>query len=114
MTIFKKKVGVGTLALPLFIIGVILVGQYVYYAIGEDILSLLNLREAAANLDFGNSRAVYFSMVFTIPSAVLGFIFGDHFGARSGRTLSLFLIGSILVFLLGYQIGFDYLIKYIT
>ncbi len=114
MTIFKKKIGVGTLALPLFIIGIILVGQYVYYAIGEDILSLLNLREATANFDFGNSLAVYFSMIFTIPSVVLGYIFGDHFGAKSGRLLSLFLIASILVFSLGYQIGFDYLIKYIT
>lgn len=114
MTIFKKKVGVGTLALPLFIVGIILVGQYIYFAIGEDILSLLNLREAAANFHFGNGQAVYFSLLFTIPSIVLGFIFGDHFGARSGRSLSLFLIGSILAFNLGYKIGFDYLIKYIT
>lgn len=114
MTISKKKVGIGTLALPLFIIGIILISQYIYFSIGEDLLSLLNLREATANFNFGNSYAAYFSMVFTIPSIVLGFIFGDDFGAKSGRSLSLFLIGSILAFSFGYRIGFDFLIKYIT
>lgn len=114
MRIFKKKIGVGSLALPLFIVGLILVGQFVYYSIGEDILSLLSLREVAADFQFGNGQAVYFSLIFTIPSIVLGFIFGDHFGARAGRSLSLFLIGSLLAFNLGYRIGFDYLVKFIT
>ena len=114
MTLFKKKIGVGTLALPLFIVGLILVCQFVYFSIGEDILSLLSLRETAADFQFGNGQAVYFSLVFTIPSIVLGFLFKDHFGAKSGRTLSLFLIGAILAFNLGYRVGFDYLIKYIT
>lgn len=114
MTIFKKKIGVGTLALPLFLIGLILVCQFVYYSIGEDILSLLSLRTAAADFQFGNEQAVYFSLVFTIPSLVLGYTFGDHFGARAGRTLSMFLIGGILAFSIGYRIGFDYLIKFIT
>lgn len=114
MTIFKKKIGVGSLALPLFIVGLILVSQFVYFSIGEDILSLLSLREAAADFNFGNGQAVYFSLVFTIPSIVLGYIFGDHFGARAGRALSMFLIGGILAFSVGYKIGFDYLIKFIT
>lgn len=113
MTIFKKKIGVGTLALPLFLTGFILVCQFVYFSIGEDILSLLSLRETAADFQFGNGQAVYFSLVFTIPSVVLGYIFGDHFGARAGRALSMLLIGGILAFTIGYRIGFDYLVKYI-
>lgn len=113
MTICNKKIGIGTIALPLFIIGIILVGQYIYYAIGDDILSLLNLREATANFHFGNSNAIYFSLIFTIPSVVLGFLFKEHFGAKSGRTLSLFLIGSIIAFNIGYKIGFNYLVNFI-
>lgn len=112
MTIFKKKIGVGTLALPLFIIGFILVCQFIYFSIGEDILSLLNLRDIAADFQFGNGQAVYFSLIFTVPSIVLGFIFGDHFGARSGRALSMFLIGGMIAFSIGYRIGFDYLIQF--
>lgn len=113
MTIFKKKIGVGTLSLPLFIIGLILVCQFIYYSVGEDILSLLNLRDVVADFKFGNSQAVYFSLVFTVPSIVLGYIFGDHFGAKSGRALSLFLIGGMLAFTIGYKIGFEYLVKFI-
>lgn len=103
--ILKKELGFGTLSLFLFIIGFILVIQYVYFTVGEDILAFLNLKQFS-NLELLNPKSIYFSLIFTLPSIALGYVFKDNFGAKAGRALSLSLVLVLFAWFVGFNIGF--------
>lgn len=102
--LFKKDIGIGTLSLFLFIIGFVLVFQYAYFTIGEDVLAFFNFKHYSS-LELLNPNSVYISLIFTIPSIALGYKFKNHFGAKAGRALSLSLVLGIFAWFVGFNIG---------
>lgn len=105
MKVFKKKLGLGSLSLLLFLIALILVIQYIYFSIGDDLMALLG-KAAYPVLGFISPEFIYISFIFSIPSIFLGYRFKSHFGAKSGRSLSISLILVILAWVVGYNIGY--------
>lgn len=101
-----KKIGWGSLSLFFFFIALILVCEYIYFTIGDTVLALLG-HSPFSKLNFISPGIIYIAILCTIPSIILGFIFKNHFGARSGRALSITLGLSVLAWYVGFYVGYS-------
>lgn len=84
----QKKIGVGSISILLFIIGILFVLTFkngVCY--GDTILNYLGLR-AWSNGTQGQHYTIFYSFVFFIPSIVIGYKFKDNIGSTLGKILS--------------------------
>ena len=87
----KKKIGVGTLSFILFIIGLIWDITLKYsFCLGDIVLNSIGLK-AWSSGSSGTHYAVFYSLIFLIPSAVIRMKFPDNMLAKFGKSGSIVL-----------------------
>jgi len=86
----KKKLGIGTLALLLSIIGIFLSLTFNHNGVcyGDQIINFLGLK-AWSNGSSGTHYTIFYMLIFFAISIVLGYKYESNFGAKSGRVLSI-------------------------
>jgi len=91
----KRAYGIGTLSLPLALIGVAWGFTLYGVCMGDSILGAIGLR-AWSHGNSGIHLTVFYSLIFLIPAFMLGKKYSENFGAKTGKTVS----GAIAVFLI--------------
>ena len=92
----KKKIGVGTLSFILFIIGLIWGITLKYsFCLGDIVLNSIGLK-AWSSGSSGTHYAVFYSLIFLIPSAVIGMKFPENMLAKFGKSGSIVLCFIVL------------------
>jgi|GEM_PF-467102 len=86
----KKKLGIGSLALLLSIIGIFLSLTFHHNEVcyGDQIINFLGLK-AWSNGSSGTHYTIFYMLIFFAISIVLGYKYESNFGAKSGRVLSI-------------------------
>ena len=95
-----NKIGLGSMSLLLFILGILFsisFGNRESY--GDSILRFIGINPWS-NGDSGLHYTIFYSLIFYIPAFILGNRFQKDFGARIGKNLSLIMIILILLSLL--------------
>ena len=87
MTQSIKRIGLGSLSLLLFILGVLFTVSLQDRCYGDIILRFFGLK-AWSNGTSGFHLTIFYSLIFFIPSFALGYKFNEDLGAASGRKLS--------------------------
>ncbi|MGZ9816691.1 hypothetical protein ACXM0N_12275 [Peribacillus simplex] len=91
----KKHIGVGSLSFALCLIGILFNFRFGdKFCIGDIILNNIGL-SAWSNGDSGIHYTVFYSIIFFIPSFIIGNIHHDNKGAKAGKIISGFL--SVLI-----------------
>ncbi|WP_300385025.1 hypothetical protein [Clostridium sp.] len=93
----NRKIGLGSNSLLLAIMGILFAfsfGNKVCY--GDIILKYMGLN-TWSNGDNGTHYTVVYSLIFFIPSLILGLKFKNDFGAKMGKIISLIMIIMILL-----------------
>ena len=96
---FNKKIGIGSTSLLLCVLGILFsfsFGDKGCY--GDLILEFLGLK-AWSNGNSGLHLTIFYSLIFFIPSVVLGVKYKKNFGATLGKIVS-FIICILLVLML--------------
>lgn len=97
MSLYNKKIGLGSFSLVLSILGILFsfsFGNEVCY--GDIILKHLGLNPWS-NGESGTHYTVLYSLIFFIPSFIIGCKFKNDFGVKIGRIISLIMIVMIMV-----------------
>ncbi|MGE7183882.1 hypothetical protein ACQKKK_07680 [Peribacillus sp. NPDC006672] len=90
-----KDIGVGSLSFVLCIIGILFTFRFANkFCIGDSILNNIGL-SAWSNGDTGIHLTMFYSVIFFIPSFIIGHIHPDNRGAKTGEIISGFL--SVLI-----------------
>lgn len=98
----KKKIGLGSISLLLSFLGILFSFSFGNKrCFGDVILEFLGLR-AWSNGNSGLHYTIFYSLIFFIPSIILGFKFKNNIGATLGKIISL--IMSILIILMSFFI----------
>ena len=92
----KKKIGVGSISLLLFIIGVLFSFTFYGVCVGDNILTYIGLK-AWSNNNYGTHYTIFYSLLFFIPALIIGYKFKDNFGSKVGKILSAIVITIIIV-----------------
>ena len=92
----RKKIGIGSISLLLFIIGFLFAFKFNNICIGDTILTYIGLK-AWSNINSGIHYTVFYSLLFFIPSLIIGYKFQDDFGSKIGKILSTIIIILIVV-----------------
>lgn len=95
----KKKIGIGSISLLLFIIGYLFSFTFNGICIGDNILTYIGLK-AWSSGNSGTHYTVLYSLVFFIPSLIIGYKFKDNFGSKVGKILSTIMVTMITLNLL--------------
>ena len=100
MILSGKKIGVGSLSLLLFVCGVLFAANLGDQCYGDITLRFLGLR-AWSNGSHGFHCTIFYSLIFFIPSFIIGLRFSAQWGATAGKNLSLYacaITGVLFVF----------------
>ncbi len=92
----KNKIGIGSASLLLFIIGCLFSFTFNGICIGDNILNYIGLK-AWSNGNTGTHYTVFYSLLFFIPSLIIGYKFKDNFGSKAGKILSAIIVTMIIV-----------------
>ena len=92
----KNKIGIGSLSLLLCIIGFLFSFTFNDICIGDNILTSIGLK-AWSNGNSGTQYTLFYSLLFFIPSVILGYKFKDNFGSKVGKILSTIMVIMIIV-----------------
>jgi|SRR5699024_1079282 len=88
----SKRIGIGSISLLLFACGLLFSLSFGEYgSIGDSILRFIGLNPWS-NGDTGLHYTLIYSLVFFIPAFIIGYKFKDDFGAKMGKSLSLFAV----------------------
>lgn len=87
----KKKIGIGSLSLLLFIVGCLFSFTFIDISIGDNILNYIGLK-AWSNGNSGTHYTIFYSLLFFIPSLILGYKFKEDFGSKVGKILSTIMV----------------------
>lgn len=90
-----RTFGIGTLSLPLALIGILWGFKLFDVCIGDIILNFLHLK-SWTNGDTGIHLTVYYSLTFFVPAFLLGMKYKNDFGAKTGKIVAL-AIGLVLI-----------------
>ncbi|WP_438313630.1 hypothetical protein [Sporosarcina sp. FA9] len=95
-----KKLGLGSLSLALFLLGLLFSFSFGKYdAFGDHILRFIGINPWS-NGDTGLHYTIFYSLIFYIPALIVGYKFKSDWGAKTGRVLSMILVVFVLVSLL--------------
>lgn len=98
----KKKIGLGTISLLLSFLGLLFSFSFGNKrCFGDVFLEFLGLR-AWSNGNSGLHYTIFYSLIFFIPSIILGIKFRNNIGATIGKTISV--IMCILITLMSFYI----------
>ncbi|MDU4860906.1 MAG: hypothetical protein E6356_01470 [Terrisporobacter othiniensis] len=92
----KKKIGIGSLSLLLFVVGCLFSFTFYNLTIGDNILTYIGLK-AWSNGNSGTHYTIFYSLLFFVPSLILGYKFNEDFGSKVGKILSTIMITIIVV-----------------
>lgn len=92
----KKKIGIGSLSLLLFVVGCLFSFTFYNLTIGDNILTYIGLK-AWSNGNSGTHYTIFYSLLFFVPSLILGYKFKEDFGSKVGKILSTIMITIIVV-----------------
>lgn len=92
----KNKIGIGSLSLLLCIIGFLFSFTFNDICIGDNILTSIGLK-AWSNGNSGTHYTLFYSLLFFIPSVILGYKFKYSFGSKMGKILSAIMAIMIIV-----------------
>ena len=93
----KKKIGVGSISILLFITGLLFVLNFNNgVCFGDSILNYLGLK-AWSNGNQGTHYTIFYSLMFFIPSAIIGHKFKENFGSKLGKILSSIMVILIII-----------------
>lgn len=92
----KRKIGIGTTSLVLFIIGSLFSFTFNKVCIGDNILNYIGLK-SWSNGNQGTHYTIFYSLLFYIPSLIIGYKFNDNFGSKVGNILSTIMVTIIIV-----------------
>jgi hypothetical protein len=100
----KKKFGLGSLSIVLALMGIVWdCSFHGYLTVGNYVINMLGLRKWSLGglIGTGTRLTLFYSLLFFLPSFLLGNKYQDDFGAYVGKTISLvMMIISALCFLL--------------
>ena len=102
MKMKSKKIGIGTIALILGVFGILFSFSFKEFSIGDSIINGIGLK-AWSNGDSGTHYTVYYSLIFFIPSFIIGLRHKEYFGSKLGRRISIVMTSFILLTLLFIQ-----------
>ena len=95
----KLKLGLGSLTLPLLLMGLVWAVTFNSICIGDIVLNAMGLK-AWSNGDSGVHYTIIYSLIFFIPSLLFGKRYKDDFGAKAGRyaaiAISVFIVFSAI------------------
>ena len=100
MILAGKRIGLGSLSLLLFVCGVLFASNLGDQCYGDVALRYLGLRAWSNGID-GFHCTIFYSLIFFIPSLMLGSRFNAQWGASAGKILPLFacmITGVLFVF----------------
>jgi putative effector of murein hydrolase LrgA (UPF0299 family) len=92
----KRKVGIGTISLPLALLGLVWSLEIQGFCLGDIVLNFIGLR-AWTNVDTGLHLTVFYSLLFFVPALILSYKHKENIGSKIGRILSIIFIGLILL-----------------
>lgn len=92
----KKKIGIGSLSLLLFVVGCLFSFTFYNLTIGDNILTYIGLK-AWSNGNSGTHYTIFYSLLFFIPSLILGYKFKEDFGSKVCKILSTIMVTIIVV-----------------
>ena len=92
----KQKLGIGTISLPLALIGLVWSLEIYGFCLGDIVLNSIGLR-AWTKIDTGIHLTVFYSLLFFIPALIVGFMYKESFGSKAGRIASIIFIGLLLI-----------------
>lgn len=96
----KKTIGIGSTSILIFIAGIIFSFSFPNkICLGDSILEYLGLK-SWSNGSTGIHYTIFYSLIFFICSFIVGHKFKDNVGAYLGKSLSLIILGIILLSLL--------------
>lgn len=88
----RKKVGIGSISLLLFTLGLLFSISFGEYgAFGDHLLKGIGL-SPWSNGDTGLHYTIFYSLIFYVPAFIVGKRFKNNRGAKVGKTLSLIAI----------------------
>lgn len=91
----RRTFGIGTLSLPITLMGIIWGFTLHGVCIGDNILNFFGLK-AWTNGETGIHLTIYYSLVFFIFAFLLGMKFKSDFGAKIGKNTA-GIIGSFII-----------------
>ncbi|SIR86597.1 hypothetical protein SAMN05878482_106271 [Peribacillus simplex] len=91
-----KKLGLGSLSLLLFLLGLLFSFSFGKYgAFGDHILRFIGINPWS-NGDTGLHYTIFYALTFYIPGLMVGYKFKNDWGAKIGKNLSLILVVLVL------------------
>jgi len=94
----SKKVGIGSISLLLFILGLLFSFSFGKYgAFGDHLLRGIGL-SPWSNGETGLHYTMFYSLILYIPAWMIGKRFKSDWGSKAGKTLSVIMIALILLF----------------
>lgn len=94
----KKKLGIGSISLVLFVIAFFWAFNVRGFCLGDKVLTALNIPTWSNNLNAsGTHYTVFYSVLFLIPSIVIAFKYKDDMFAKVGKWLSIILLCLLVV-----------------
>ncbi|KJD46396.1 hypothetical protein [Paenibacillus terrae] len=97
----EKKVGWGSLSLLLSLLGMLVSFEFGNYILGDQLLSLLGLPAWSNSVNnTGFHYTLFLSIIFFIPSLIIGYKNPKAFGAEMGKLVSSIYLTLITVTLL--------------
>ena len=88
MKIENKELGIGTISLVLCIAGVLFAFQFGNVCIGDYIVNGIGLN-SRSNGDSGMHYTTFYSLIFFIPSFLIGLKYKENYGSNIGRNFLL-------------------------
>ncbi|GEM_PF-1691686 len=90
-----RKIGIGSISILLFVVGFLFIINFNNgICIGDNILNYIGLK-AWSDGNQGTHYTVFYSIIFFIPSVVVGYKFNKNFGSKLGGILSLIMLALI-------------------
>jgi hypothetical protein len=87
----RKKLGWGSLSTVLFILAVLFSSQIGRtFCLGDIVLEALGIDAWSVGYKQGFHNTIYYSAAFSVIGYVLGRVFKNDYGAKTGRRLCLF------------------------
>lgn len=101
----KRRVGLGTLALPLIAIGMVWSFTFRGFCLGDTVLSLFGVQTWSSSYANGIHYTVFYSLILIIPALILALRFNKSFGAKAAKFLAAIICIFFLYAALSCQMG---------
>ncbi len=92
----RKNLGIGTLSIPIIILGFLFGFSWCGVCLGDSVLRFIGVN-SWSNGTSGIHYTAFYSFIFFIAASLLAFKWRNDFGARIGRIASMTVGGVLLI-----------------